>query len=174
MNKFILSLFFLMSGVVQASQVPLDLIIVPEAERQSAPVFISENFLGGNATLEDYKGKVVLLHFWATWCLPCREEMMGMEELWKKYKERGFVVVTISHGTDSKDDVDTYLKALDLSFPILLDQEGKVNGQYNVSRVPTTFIIDGNGKIISRVSGMREWTSVEGVQLVENLLSENL
>jgi peroxiredoxin len=174
MNKFIILFsLLLVSGIVQASMSLADLPIVPVDERQDAPVFITENFHGGTAGLADYKGKVVLLHFWATWCLPCREEMLGMEKLWQKYKDQGLIVVTISHATDSKADVETYLKALDLSFPILLDQEGEANGQYKVSRVPTSFLIDGNGKVISRVAGMREWESPEGVQLVEKLLSEN-
>ena len=174
MYKTIFVSLLLMVGAAQASTSLTDVPIVPVVERQDAPAFISESFHGGTAGLADYKGKVVLLHFWATWCLPCREEMLGMEKLWQKYKDQGLVVVTISHATDSKADVETYLKALDLSFPILLDQEGKVNGQYSVSRVPTSFLIDGNGKVISRVAGMKEWDSTEGVQLVEKLLSENL
>jgi thiol-disulfide isomerase/thioredoxin len=82
----IFPLFFLLSGVVQATAPLADLLIVPEVSRHSAPDFVSENLRGGNTGLADYKGKVVLLNFWATWCMPCRAEMPGMETIWKKYK----------------------------------------------------------------------------------------
>ena len=66
-----------------------DLSIVPEVERHQAPDFVIENLSGGETGLADYKGKIVLLNFWATWCMPCRAEMPGMEILWQKYREQG-------------------------------------------------------------------------------------
>lgn len=171
-NKFIVPLLLLLSGVAQAATPLADLIIVPEVDRQTAPDFEIENLAGGNTALADYKDKVVLLNFWATWCMPCRAEMPGMETVWKKYKEQGFVVVAISVDEGSKGRIETFSKLLDLSFPILLDPESKVSDLYKVSNMPTSFLIDRNGKIISRIVGTDDWTSAETVQLVEELLSQ--
>jgi peroxiredoxin len=173
MNKLIiLLLFFLLSGVAQASTPLANLFVVPEVARHTAPDFVSENLRGGNTGLVDYKGKVVLLNFWATWCMPCREEMPGMETLWKNYKEQGLVVAAVSVDEGSRGRIETFSKILDLSFPILLDPESKVSDLYKVSDMPTSFLIDRNGKIISRIVGTEEWASAEAIQLVEKLLAQ--
>lgn len=171
-KPIIFLMIFLLSGIAHASSPLADLFVVPEVERHDAPDFVLENLRGGNTSLKDYKGKVVLFNFWATWCMPCRAEMPGMETLWQKYKEQGFVVVAVSNDEGSKKRVETFSKLLDLSFPILLDPEGEVNDQYKVSNMPTSFLIDRNGKIISRIVGSDDWTSPEAIQLVEDLLSQ--
>jgi len=168
----IFPLFFLLSGVVQATAPLADLLIVPEVSRQSAPDFVSENLRGGNTGLADYKGKIVLLNFWATWCMPCRAEMPSMETLWQKYKEQGLVVAAVSVDEGSRGRIETFSKLLDLSFPILLDPESEVSDLYKVSNMPTSFLIDRNGKIISRIVGTEEWTSPEAIQFVEDILSQ--
>jgi peroxiredoxin len=168
----IFPLFFLLSGVAQATAPLADLLIVPEVSRHSAPDFVSENLRGGNTGLADYKGKIVLLNFWATWCMPCRAEMPGMETLWQKYKEQGLVIAAVSVDEGSRGRIETFSKLLDLSFPILLDPESEVSDLYKVSNMPTSFLIDRNGKIISRIVGTEEWASPEAVQLVEDILSQ--
>ncbi|MCK5394776.1 MAG: redoxin domain-containing protein [Gammaproteobacteria bacterium] len=170
-NKLIFSLLLLMSTIAQAVTPLADLVVVPEAARHDAPVFLSENLRGGNTSLADYKGKVILLNFWATWCIPCRAEMPGMETLWQKYRERGLVIAAVSVDEGSRGRIETFSKLLDLSFPILLDPESEVSDLYEVSNMPTSFLIDRNGKIISRIVGTKEWTSPEAVQLVEDILS---
>ena len=173
MNKLIIfPLLFLFSGAVQAAVPLADLLIVPEVSRQSAPDFVSENLRGGNTGLADYKGKIVLLNFWATWCMPCRAEMPSMETLWQKYKEQGLVIAAVSVDEGSRGRIETFSKLLDLSFPILLDPESEVSDLYKVSNMPTSFLIDRNGKIISRIVGTEEWASPEAIQLVEDILSQ--
>ena len=167
----IIPLLLLLSGTVQATPLA-NLFVVPEVARHDAPDFVSENLNGGQAALADYKGKLVLLNFWATWCMPCRAEMPGMETLWQKYKEQGFVVVAISSDEGSPARVETFSKLLDLSFPILLDPEGEVSDLYKVSNMPTSFLIDRDGNIISRIVGTEAWDSPEAIQLVEGLLSQ--
>ena len=171
-SKIIFPLLLLLTGVVQAATPLADLFVVPEVERQSAPDFEIENLAGGKTGLVDYRGKIVLLNFWATWCMPCRAEMPGMETIWKKYKEQGFVVLAASVDEGSRGRIETFSKLFDLSFPVLLDPESKVSDLYNVSNMPTSFLIDRNGKIISRIVGTEEWTSPEAIQLVEGLLSQ--
>jgi len=173
MNKLIIiPLLLMLSGVAQAASPLADLFVAPEVERHIAPDFVSENLSGGNTGLKDYKGKIVLLNFWATWCMPCRAEMPGMETLWQKYKEQGLVIAAVSVDKGSRGQIETFSKLLDLSFPILLDPESKVSDLYKVSNMPTSFFIDRNGKIISRIVGTEEWTSPEAIQLVEELLSQ--
>jgi peroxiredoxin len=145
---------------------------VPEVERHQAPDFVIENLSGGDTGLADYKGKIVLLNFWATWCMPCRAEMPGMETLWHKYKDQGFVIVAISIDEGSKKRVEKFIEIFDLSFPVLLDPESKVNDLYKVSSMPTSFLIDRNGKIISRIVGSDDWESEIAIKLVEGLLSQ--
>jgi len=158
--------------MAQAATPLSDLFVVPEVARQSAPDFNLENLRGGDTGLADYKGKVVLLNFWATWCMPCRAEMPSMETLWKKYKEQGFVILAISIDEGSKKRVEKFIEIFDLSFPVLLDPESKVNDLYKVSNMPTSFLIDRNGKIISRIVGSDDWASEEAIQLVETLLDQ--
>ena len=173
MNKqIIFLLLFILSGTVHAANPLSDLLIVPETARHDAPGFKIENLAGGKAGLEDYKGKVVLLNFWATWCMPCRAEMPGMESLWQKYKEQDFVVAAVSVDEGSRGRIETFSKLFDLNFPILLDPESKVSDLYKVSNMPTSFLIDRDGKIISRIVGTDDWTSPEAIQLVEKLLSQ--
>ena len=173
MNKqIIFLLLFILSGTAHAAKPLADLLVVPEAERHDAPGFEIENLAGGNTGLVDYEGKIVLLNFWATWCMPCRAEMPGMETLWQKYKEQGLVIAAVSVDEGSRGRIETFSKLLDLSFPILLDPESEVSDLYKVSNMPTSFIIDRNGKIISRIVGTEEWASPEAVQLVEDILSQ--
>ena len=171
-KQIIFPLLLLLSGVAQATSPLADLSVVPEVSRHTAPDFVSENLRGGNTGLADYQGKIVLLNFWATWCMPCRAEMPGMETLWQKYKEQGLVIAAVSVDEGSRGRIETFSKLLDLSFPILLDPESKVSDLYKVSNMPTSFLIDRNGKIISRIVGTEEWTSPEAIQLVEKLLAQ--
>jgi peroxiredoxin len=162
----------MLSCAVQASSPLSELFVVPKAARQDAPDFELENLRGGNSGLADYRGKVMLLNFWATWCMPCRDEMPGMETLWQKYKKKDFVVVAVSIDDGSKKRIETFTRLLDLSFPVLLDPESEVNDLYKVSNMPTSFLIDRDGKIISRIVGSDDWLSAEAVQLVEKLIAE--
>lgn len=171
-KRIVFSLLFLLGTIAQAATPLSDLSVVPEVARQSAPDFNLENLRGGDTGLVDYKGKVVLLNFWATWCMPCREEMPSMEALWQKYKEQDFVIVAISIDEGSKKRVETFIEIFDLSFPVLLDPESKVNDLYKVSNMPTSFLIDRNGKIISRIVGSDDWASEEAIQLMEKLLTQ--
>ncbi len=169
-KKFIFFLLFILSGTANAAEPLKDLFVAPEAERQEAPGFEIENLAGGNTGLEDYRGKIVLLNFWATWCMPCRAEMPGMEIIWQKYEEQGLVIAAISVDEGSRGRIETFSKLLDLSFPILLDPESKVSDLYKVSNMPTSFLIDRDGKVISRIVGSMEWSTAEAMQFIEELL----
>ena len=146
--------------------------LLPESERMTAPDFTIEKLEGGNTSLAEHRGKLVLLHFWATWCMPCRVEMPGMESLWQQYKDDGLVILAVSIDEGSKGRVEKYKQIFDLSFPILLDPESEVNDLYKVSNMPTSILIDGEGQIVSYVSGAADWIEPETIKLVEAFLQK--
>lgn len=120
--------------------------------------------------LADFKGKVVFLNFWATWCDPCQEEMPGMERLHQAYKDRGFSVLAISLDVQGAGVVKPFVKKFGLSFPIGLDPKMEVRERYGVWAVPSTFLIDRNGKRALFANGARDWNSKAAHAVVESLL----
>ncbi len=121
--------------------------------------------------LADYRGKVILLNFWATWCPPCRREIPSMERLYQLLREDGFVVLAVNQWEDP-DHVFAYLGQLeaDPSFPILFDPESEVAKAYGVKGLPTTFLLDKDGKVRYRAVGGREFDHPEVVATIRRLL----
>jgi peroxiredoxin len=146
------------------------MVMLPEADRSPAPAFSTRNLDDQPVTLEDYRGKVVLLHFWATWCGPCKEEMPHMEALWKKYRDKGLVVVGITVQEEPNGQIRAFSKEHDLSFPILLDSEGKISEMYDLSAMPSSYIVSADGKLAGRVKGPEDWNKPYVQQMIEDLL----
>ena len=121
--------------------------VKPEKDRKQAPDFILKDVNGASAKLSDYKGKVVLLDFWATWCGPCKIEIPWFMEFEQTYKDRGFAVVGVSMDEDGWDVVKPYIQTRKINYRILLgnDQVGQLYG--GVESLPTTFLIDRSGRI---------------------------
>ncbi len=124
----------------------------------------------GQLRLSDFKGKVVFLNFWATWCEPCKEEMPAMERLYQKYRDRGLVVLAISADSEGASVVNPFVKKYKFTFPIGLDPRMNVSSLYGVWAVPSTFIIDRQGKRILFANGPREWDGKAGHALFDSLL----
>jgi peroxiredoxin len=114
-----------------------------------APEFELMSLDGSRARLSDFRGKKVLLNFWATWCPPCREEMPEMEKFHKDNKNKKSVIIGINLTTSesSVSDVENYINQEEITFKILLDKEGKVASIYRPISIPTTYFIDSNGVI---------------------------
>ena len=179
MHKFILRgtfapafLVFVLYGAVFASDPFVQMGIVKPRERMEAPAFVLRDIEGGQKGLTDFKGKVILLNFWATWCPNCREEMPSMEKLWEKFKAKGVVVITVAVGSRGKD-VESFARELGLTFPMLLD-EGRVRRDYEVNALPMTYLIGKDGKICGRMYGGREWAGEGADALMEHLLQNGL
>lgn len=118
-------------------------------------------------SLESFKGKVILLNFWATWCPPCIKEMPSMERLRNQFTGKPFEVVAINVG-ESPTTVSSFMLELDteLTFPILLDQDAKSFGQLGLRGLPMTLILDHEGNIIEKVLGGRDWDDKKSVDLI--------
>ncbi len=111
-----------------------------------APPFSLAARGGGNLNLAQYKGQVVMLNFWASWCGPCRQEMPLLENIYKKYNKLGFTLIGVNVEPDSKA-ADDWLKQTPVSFPIVYDRESQVSKAYDVEGMPSTVIIDRKGNL---------------------------
>jgi peroxiredoxin len=140
-------------------------------EGQRGPSFHLPLFTGGEASLETWKGKLVVLNFWATWCTPCTAEMPTLEALWRDYRERGLVVVGVSVDRGApRALIAPYLKGLGLTFPVLLDPQMETANAWRVAGVPATFLVRPDGAVAGMVVGAREWDSREMRALLETML----
>ena len=144
----------------------------PVEAGSAAPDFTLPLMKGGEVSLSDYRGKVVLLNIWATWCNPCREEMPSMQQLYQNMKGKPFEILAASIDTRGSTDVEPFVKQLGLTFPILLDSDKKVDAMYQATGVPETFIIDKNGTVRDHILGPVNWTSSQAPenQLIQHLL----
>ena len=131
--------------------------------------FELESLGGGKRTLSSFKGKVVFLNFWATWCGPCRQEMPSMERLYQRLKGKGLEIVAVNLQEDERS-VRKFVNEYKLSFPVLLDKTGRVGSMYGARSIPTTYIVDRKGYVVAGTIGTREWDTEEYVRFFERLL----
>jgi peroxiredoxin len=129
---------------------------LPVVEEFRAPDFTLPGDNGEIYRLADYRGKVVVLNFWATWCPPCRYEMPAMERAWQKVKGKGVVFLAVNVG-ENEDRIFQFTGDYPVTFPLLMDQKGEVVKKYPVIGLPTTYIIDTRGQVTHRAVGTREW-----------------
>lgn len=110
---------------------------------------------GQTVKLSDYRGKKVLLNFWATWCPPCKVEMPHMEKFYKDYQDKQVVIlgVNLAHTESSVEDVQRFVKNYGLTFPIVSDEKGKISSRYQVVAYPTSYVIDSQGVIRNKFQG---------------------
>ena len=126
------------------------------ADRPMAPDFALADIDGAIHRLSDYRGQVVIVNFWATWCPPCREEMPSMQRAWEEIQDEGIVILAIDVGED-EDTIFTFTADYPVEFPLLLDLDSRVIQEWPVRGLPTTFIVDPQGRIAYRAIGTRDW-----------------
>jgi peroxiredoxin len=133
------------------------------------PVEIRLNDADGRPVrLSDFRGKIVFLNFWTTWCPTCRIEMPSMEKLHQKFKDSDFALVTINL-QEPAARVKEFFKEFRLTFTALLDTGGEVGIMFGINQIPTTFILDQKGRIIGKALGPRVWDSPKSITLFERL-----
>ena len=136
-----------------------------------APDFALEDLAGKKVSLNSLRGKVVFLNFWATWCIPCREEMPAMEKLHREFKKDGLEVVAVNF-RETRKEARKFFDELGLTFTGLLDKEGKVSEKYGAWSLPLSYFINRKGEFTGKVIGSREWDSEESRVFFKGLLAE--
>ncbi|HEY3305818.1 MAG TPA: redoxin domain-containing protein, partial [Candidatus Binatia bacterium] len=136
-----------------------------------APDFSLEDLSGKRLSLKDLRGKVVFLNFWATWCVPCRQEMPLMEALHREFKDQGLEIVAVNFREDKKA-VEKFFAELGLTFKVLLDYDGNVSNEYGAWSLPLTYIINRKGEFVGKTIGDRKWDSEDARAFFRELLEE--
>jgi peroxiredoxin len=139
------SLAFGLALCVAATPASAATAATPAAAAQPAPDFSLDARGATKLSLSQYRGQVVMLNFWATWCGPCRQEMPLLEAMYKRYKSMGFTLIGVNVEPDSKS-AEEFLAKLPVSFPVAFDTESKVSKLYNVQGMPNSVIIDRKGR----------------------------
>lgn len=134
--------------------------LIPTVQRKPAPDFALKDSAGKQFTLRDYRGKILLLDFWATWCHGCKQEMPWFADLDKKYRESGLQVVGVSMDDDGWKVVTPFVKSAAVPYQIVLGDD-EVSKSYHIEGMPDTFLIDGNGRIAAVYNGMVDREDVE-------------
>ena len=170
---FQISASYLVAGEKQLSNKAINYKLVPNLQEMKdhspAPQFTLPNLEGGKVSLKDFRGKLLMLNFWASWCLPCREEMPAMERLYQRYKDRGFVILGVNIKDDKKSAI-AFVKELKITFPIGFDPNGEVGLLYGAWGLPATYLIDAKGIALARAWGPADWFSPGARELIEALL----
>jgi thiol-disulfide isomerase/thioredoxin len=133
--------------------------------------FTLEDLRGSMMSLKDFRGKVIFLNFWASWCGPCRIEMPAMELLWQVFQDDDFVILAVDV-KEERDTVSSFIEKNDYTFPVLLDSRGKVASMYDLRAYPTSFLIDREGRVVGKAVGAREWASKDSFDLIKYLLDK--
>ena len=142
---------------------------VLEFPQNTEPVEIRLKDIHGNpVSLSDFRGKIVFLNFWTTWCPTCLTEMPSMEKLHQKFKDKDFAMVTVNI-QESSAKVAQFFNKLELTFAALLDTTGEVAFGLSIRSIPTTFILDKDGRTMGIIMGPREWDGKKAVALFEYL-----
>ncbi len=140
-------------------------------KNKKAPNFCLKGLNGEKVELKNFRGKVVFLNFWATWCGPCKEEMPSMQALHHQFKEKGFVFLTISVDYAGVKPVKEFIEKHRYTFPVLIDPKGETLDLFEVRGIPTTFLIDQKGTMIGKAIGPKDWKRPELISFL-NLLIE--
>lgn len=144
-------------------------ILQPMKGAASTPEFALATPEGKKISLKEFRGKLVLLNFWASWCAPCREEMPAMEKLYQEFKDKNFTVLAIAV-KDSKTDAVNFVKEHKLTYPIALDPEAKIGQEYGAWGLPATYLIGPKGEALARGWGPADWHGAAARKLIKDLL----
>lgn len=136
----------------------------------AAPDFSLPTLKGGKAMLSSLRGRVVLLHFWASWCPPCRQEMPELTAVAAHYG-KGLTLLAVDADSSDGKGAAKFVATHDITLPIALDADDKVHRRYGVRALPTTYLIDRQGKIVGRIVGSRDWNSPAARRLIQGLLA---
>lgn len=134
---------------------------MPAGKGQPAPEFALESLDGKTVRLSDFRGKAVLVNFWATWCQPCKIEMPWFEEMQKQYGPQGFQVVGIAMDDAGKDEIAKFARDVGVNYPILIGKEAVGDAYGGVQFLPSSFFVDRDGKVVDHIFGLKSRSEIE-------------
>lgn len=173
-NPLLSSLVFLLIGfsllLSACDKQPQQQPAAPVELDSVAPDFTLTDMSGKNVTLSDYRGKVVIINFWATWCPPCRAEMPSMETLYQTLKDDGLIMLAVNIEPNGRQAVADFIAQNPHTFPVLLDEQAKVQTLYGVFKFPESFILRKDGTIDDHVIGAIDWAHPEVINYFRSLL----
>lgn len=135
---------------------------------EPAPLFTLPDTNGRLHRLADYRGRPVIINFWATWCPPCREEIPSMNRAWKILEQEDIVMLAVNVGED-EDTIFIFNADYPADFPILMDRTGRIIEQWPVMGLPTTYVVAPDGTLAYRAIGSREWDDRELLDMIRGL-----
>ena len=144
--------------------------IEPVSPPHKAPALALSTLDGEVTSLEDFKGRLVLLHFWATWASPASYEMAGLGKLQRALDVKAFAVLAVATDVRGKPAVEEFVREYGPTVPVLLDPEGETILRYGIIIVPTSILIDGKGRVIGRAVGARPWDSKSVINALKKLV----
>jgi thiol-disulfide isomerase/thioredoxin len=144
----------------------------PQGSGDDTYTFTLSDLRGQSKTLSDYNGKVVLVNFWASWCPPCIKEMPAMVRLKQQLNERPFEILALNVG-EKKYRVWKFVKLIEFDLPVLLDESSDTSRNWGVETLPTSFLLDADGRVRYRVRGDPDWDDPDTIAVIEQLLAEN-
>jgi thiol-disulfide isomerase/thioredoxin len=172
--SFLLFAFWFWSVQGLAAQ-EINYKLVPNLQQMNdsspTPDFTLSDLAAKKVSLKDFRGKLVMLNFWASWCAPCREEMPTMERLYQQFKNKGFVIVAVNV-KDKRKEALAFIKELKLTYPVVFDSDDTVGLLYGAWGLPTTYLIGPKGEGLARMWGPADWYSAGARELIKALLNE--
>jgi len=149
-----LALLTLLPSVAAADTSAQGLIELPQ--KPEAPALVLADLAGKQHDIAAYRGRVVVVNFWATWCAPCRKEFPALERAWKTLETAGVSLLAVSMG-DTRESVERFLRRFPASFPVLLAPDPALGRLWQLQGMPTTYVIDREGRIFFGAIGERAW-----------------
>ena len=146
-------------------------LLSPVLGKPAAPDFLLRDIDENIVELDDFKGKPVIINFWATWCPPCLAELPSMKRAWEKIKSDGIAMIAINVG-ESEEDILRFTKQHPINYTIVLDESGEEMTNWPVRGLPTTFVLDPKGRIIYQAVGGREWDNDKLLDQIRALKSK--
>ncbi|MCU7845640.1 MAG: TlpA family protein disulfide reductase [Candidatus Thiodiazotropha sp. (ex Monitilora ramsayi)] len=133
-----------------------------------APPFHLRDLAGDFRHLSDFRGRVVVVNFWASWCSPCRQELPSMNRAWSQLQDEKIVMLAINVGED-REAVTAFLEDFPIDFPVLLDSYGNISQRWRVRGLPTTFVLNTRGESVYEIVGERQWDDEAIMQQIRDL-----
>lgn len=176
---FLLAVVFFLGGgslYAQATRSPsINFKAVPKLEElkdyPAPPDFTLPDPGGRKVSLKDFRGKVVFLNFWASWCESCRDEMPTVDRLYREFKSKGLEIVAVNV-KDKRADALAVINKLKLNYLVLMDPEGEVGLLYGAFGLPVTYLIDRKGVLVARLWGPADWYSPAARSLIKSLVDQ--